>query len=113
VIDGDTLQIGRARVRLFGIDAPESNQTCQDAAGLSYACGKAATEGLKDLIGRRPVKCQSEGRDRYGRTIATCTAAGLDLGAEMVKRGLALAFVKYSPRYLPEQQAAQAARLGV
>ena len=42
VIDGDMLEIRGERIRFFGIDAPESGQTCLDAKGQSYRCGQKA-----------------------------------------------------------------------
>ena len=42
VIDGDSLEVAGVRIRLFGIDAPERDQDCQDGNGKSYACGYAA-----------------------------------------------------------------------
>jgi endonuclease YncB( thermonuclease family) len=45
IIDGDTLEIHGTRIRLWGIDAPESSQLCRDDESLPYQCGaKAANE---------------------------------------------------------------------
>jgi endonuclease YncB( thermonuclease family) len=59
VIDGDTLEIHGQRIRLHGIDAPESGQTCEDAAGRHYRCGQKAALALSDKIGRSPVECRA------------------------------------------------------
>jgi endonuclease YncB( thermonuclease family) len=112
VIDGDTLQIGEIRYRLFGIDAPEGSQTCESGGGL-YRCGDTATRALVALIGSGTVTCSRVNTDRYGRTVAACEAGGRDLGAEMVRAGQAVAFVRYSKRYLPEQADAQAHNRGL
>ncbi len=79
VIDGDTIEVHGQRIRLHGIDAPESGQLCR-LDGKPWQCGKDAANALADKIGRRPVACEDLGRDRYKRIIARCTVAGEDLG---------------------------------
>src|SRR4051812_19931160 len=79
VIDGDTVEIHGTRIRLAGIDAPESRQVCTDAAGADYRCGKVAAFALADKIGRAVVRCEGKQRDRYKRLVATCSAGGVDL----------------------------------
>jgi endonuclease YncB( thermonuclease family) len=69
VIDGDTLEIHGQRIRLFGIDTPESRQTCEDAASREWRCGQKAALALQDLIGRRTVTCRKRDTDRYGRMV--------------------------------------------
>jgi endonuclease YncB( thermonuclease family) len=39
VVDGDTLTIGATKVRLEGIDAPETDQVCLNASGVRWTCG--------------------------------------------------------------------------
>jgi len=56
VIDGDTLEMHRARIRLWGIDAPESSQLCRGEDSLQYQCGAKAANDLDAFIARRPVK---------------------------------------------------------
>src|SRR6185295_14474596 len=73
VIDGDTIEIHDQRIRLFGIDAPESRQTCE-AAGQTYRCGQQAVLALADRIGQRIVVCEGRDVDRYGRIVAVCRA---------------------------------------
>lgn len=113
VLDGDTLDIAGVRVRLEGIDAPEIGQTC----GLKWVgrwdCGSAAATALEKLISNQVVACASRGVDKYGRLLGTCRAGGRDLNAEMVRQGLAWAFVKYSASYVAVEAEARAARAGV
>jgi endonuclease YncB( thermonuclease family) len=96
VADGDTLQLGRTRIRLLGIDAPELDQTCQAAAGEPWACGSKAKQFLRDLIHGQPVSCHAHGADKYGRVLATCRAGALDLNSEMVLAGLAISDSGYA-----------------
>src|SRR4029453_6321568 len=78
VVDGDSLEIGSQRIRLFGIDAPEGRQHCRDAQGHDYACGREATRALEALIDGRPVTCTRLDHDRYEREVAACTVEGRD-----------------------------------
>ena len=112
VTDGDTLRIGPARIRLHGIDAPESAQSCS-AGGKTWACGEAATRALRERIGRRPVECAERDRDRYGRIVAVCRVAGADVNAWMVEQGWAVAYRKYSTDYVSHETAAKRARRGL
>jgi endonuclease YncB( thermonuclease family) len=43
-VDGDTVQIGSTKIRLSGIDAPETDQLCLDAKGEGWACGLASRD---------------------------------------------------------------------
>jgi endonuclease YncB( thermonuclease family) len=112
VIDGDTLEIRGQRIRLHGIDAPESGQRCE-LDGEAYLCGQSAAFALADRIGRRTVTCAPRDVDRYGRIVAVCSAGGEDLNAFMVRRGWALAYRKYSTAYVDEEVAARAEGLGL
>lgn len=112
VIDGDTIEIHGQRIRLFGIDAPESRQTCE-ADGKEYRCGKDAVFALADKIARQAVKCEDHGRDRYDRMIAICYVGSQDVGAWLVEQGWALAFRRYSVAYVGNEQAAETAGRGM
>lgn len=113
IIDGDTLEIRAERVRLEGIDAPEISQTCQDRFGKSWLCGKVARDWLRRRIARQHVHCTSYGRDRYGRLLAECMTPQGSLNRELVRRGLAWAFVKYSRRYVDDEARARSQALGI
>jgi endonuclease YncB( thermonuclease family) len=119
VVDGDTLQIRGTSIRLHGIDAPETGQTCSTggdvhAAGSEkYRCGRQAALALADRIDRDPVYCEERDTDRYGRLVAVCWLNDEDLGAWMVREGWALAYREYSPDYVPDEELAQAALRGI
>ena len=111
VIDGDTIEIHGQRIRLHGIDAPESGQTCLDNAGQKWGCGQQAALALQDLIGRRTVTCDERDVDRYGRTISQCFVGEVDINKWLVAQGLALAYRRYSRDYVAaEDEARQAGR---
>ncbi len=112
VVDGDTLDVGGTRVRLHGIDAPESGQRCR-SAGQAWACGREASRALAAFIGSRAVACHERDRDRYGRVVAVCRLDGRNMNAWMVAQGWALAYRRYSLDYVQAEAAARAARRGV
>lgn len=109
VPDGDSLIIGRKRIRLIGIDAPERDQNCGEGAA-TWPCGRQAGAHLGRLIGAAPVACAYFERDRYGRYLAACTVAGRDLGDAMVRDGFA---VDLDGRYSGAQGEARSARRGL
>jgi endonuclease YncB( thermonuclease family) len=96
IIDGDTLEIHGARIRLWGIDAPESDQLCRNDDSEHYRCGQKAANDLDVFIARRRVECVEVDRDQYRRAVAVCTVAGVDLADWLVRNGHALDWPKYS-----------------
>lgn len=113
-VDGDTLRAGDQRIRLIGIDAPEKDQTCRDARGQSYACGAAAAARLAALVAQGNVACAGQGHDRYGRTLAVCSAGGVaDIGGALVREGYAVSFMDGDGRYAAAEAAARDEGLGL
>ena len=114
IVDADTLEVAGQKVRLQGIDAPESAQSCRQAGGQRYQCGDHATQALRTRIGPDAVTCTIEGRDRYMRALGICYAAdGTDLNGWLVSQGHALAYRRYSTKYVPQEDQAKAAQAGV
>jgi len=113
VVDGDTISIGETRVRLEGIDAPEAAQSCGRSGVGTWPCGQAAAEELERLLAGQEVRCERRGTDKYDRVLGICFANGRDVNAEMVRRGLAWAFVKYSTTYVNEEAEARTRKVGI
>lgn len=103
IVDGDTLDIGRHRIRIYGIDAPEMGQSCASPNGTAWACGHEAKIYLDKLIANRIVSCVAKDHDVYGRTIGLCKVASIDVGREMVRQGMAVAYKRYSHKYDMEE----------
>lgn len=114
VIDGDTIEIHRQRIRLSGIDAPESDQLCRGDDSLQYRCGAKAANEMDRFIAGRPVSCEQVDVDRYTRVVAFCSVADVDLGEWLVRQGFAFDWPRYSRgKYVAAEREAQRAERGV
>jgi len=113
IIDGDTIEVHGTRIRLHGIDAPESSQECNRADGTNWRCGQQAALALSDRIGRSTVRCDPRDRDRYGRVVAVCFKGAEDLNRWMVANGWAVAYRKYALDYEADEDRAHLAKVGV
>lgn len=113
VIDGDTIHIGKTKIRLHGIDAPEMKQTCKTRKGKDQLCGKLAKQALEKLVRGQDVVCKGDTRDRYRRLIAVCYAGPFNINEQMVTDGWALAYRKYSKDYVRAETFAKSTREGM
>jgi endonuclease YncB( thermonuclease family) len=127
VIDGDTFALipksciytvvhlgcPAQRLRLEGADAFESKQTCRDALNVEWACGKAATDRLRQLVSRPDFSCRIDPEfvDRHAREFSVCYTDGRDVAALLVRAGLAFAYGR-DRQYLPLENEAKEARRG-
>jgi micrococcal nuclease len=89
VVDGDTLWIDGAKIRLADINTPEvSRPACPREAAL----GAAATRRLAELLNAGPftlAPAPGRDRDRYGRLLRVALRGGESLGAALIREGLA------------------------
>lgn len=90
VTDGDTFRCGTIRVRLAGIDAPEMPGHCRRGRDCTPGDPLASRNSLASMLQQTPVNCLKTDTDRYGRTIASCTAGGVNLSCELVRSGFAV-----------------------
>ncbi len=112
VVDGDTLDMTGFRIRLFGVDAVELNQTCE-RGGAAWRCGEEARALLGELVAGETIQCEARDTDAYGRMVSVCRVGRLDLAAVMAEAGLAVALPQYSADYLAYVDRARAQGTGV
>ena len=113
IVDADTVYVGGSKIRLSGVDAPETDQVCLDARGQTISCGVEAKNRLQELSAGREWKCQLSGTDRYGRNLGTCSVGGEDVSRWLVRSGWALAFRRYSTAYIADEDWARAHKSGL
>ena len=71
------------------------------------------TNQLKKFIDNRTIKCTSENKDRYNRYLSTCYLQKIDISSWLVKNGYAIAYRRYSKKYVLEEQHAEKNKLGI
>src|SRR5689334_2174950 len=92
IVDADTVYAGSTKIRLSGIDAPETDQICIDASGKNWDCGIDAKEKLQTFARDRLWVCDLTGKDVYGRYLGSCNVGGEDVSRWLVRNGWAVAF---------------------
>ena len=113
VVDGDTIWIEDTKISLHGIDAPEMKQTCRTKRGREQLCGELAKQSLEAQVRGQQVRCEGDGRDRYGRLIAVCFVGPFNINERMVADGWALAYRQYSEDYVRAERFAEARKEGM
>ena len=112
VVDGDTIHIGKNKIRLFGIDAPEKKQICLKD-NKEWLCGESSTFELLKIINNKDVICKILDIDRYKRLIAECFLNNKNLNQYMVHEGWALAYRYYSKKYVIDELHAKSKKKGI
>ena len=121
VTDGDTIRIGGKKIRFFGIDAPEIKQQCRKlwftisfiSLSKNYPCGQISTDKLKKKINNKLLICKWNNKDRYKRYIAECFKDKTNINAWMVRNGYAVAYRKYSKKFVSQEIFAKKEKLGL
>ena len=121
IIDGDTIKINSKKIRLHGIDAPEFNQMCKKpyltiiffTFTKDYPCGKISTQKLQKKINNKVITCKVLDIDRYKRLIGECYKKNLNLNSWLVSNGHAVAYRKYSKKYVSYEINAKNEKLGI
>ena len=121
IVDGDTIKINAKKIRLYGIDAPEIKQMCKKPYLTifmftfyeDYFCGEKSTEALIKKINNQKITCKISGVDYFKRLIGECYKRKTNLNACLVLNGHAVAFRKYSKKYVPDEILAQQEKKGI
>lgn len=115
VHDGDSFVIQQTTIRLDGIDAPEIKQNCYSADGSIWRCGGEARNQLAKMLRKGDVKCEPQAKDRYGRTIAKCSAKDIaDIAEAMVRQGWAINAANIGEgKYAAAEEEAKNAKRGI
>jgi endonuclease YncB( thermonuclease family) len=117
VIDGQTLRMHEAVIRLLGISAPPRGLSCEEASP-GYDCGAAASAALAALVRGHPVTCHLNGRDSRGFALGHCDSMGVDINQALVHAGWARARADAAagampPAFMEAEQQARAAGRGL
>ncbi|XHH31003.1 thermonuclease family protein [Xanthomonas euroxanthea] len=110
VTDGDTITLAQKRIRLWGVDAPESAQQCTSDTGSAWPCGRRSAAALDGYLHDRTVRCQPKDTDRYGRVVAECYVQGQSVNRWMVQSGWAVAYREYATAFVADERTAQQQR---
>lgn len=105
-VDGRTLVVAGQTIYLQGIDAPPASLICRDGV-WEYKCGEDSRKALDQVIASGPVDCEPV-PSASGVIVGECRLEqGNDLGAAMIEAGWAVADLRFSSRYLPQQAKAR------
>ncbi len=113
VHDGDTFTVASTKIRLFGVDAPEMDQTCEMPDGTDWDCGRWSRDQVRDILKGRDLRCVKRTYDRYGRMVARCYLGDQDLAEMLVRGGIVFSYAHYSRDYIAAEKTAAVAGRGL
>ncbi|MGI9426680.1 MAG: thermonuclease family protein [Hyphomicrobiaceae bacterium] len=115
VISSAIISVNDVRMRLDGVDPPESNQRCDLGNGMQWFCGRSAAAVLFLLVHERDVTCHDRAprsKDSAFKRVQ-CYVGGVDVSAEMIRRGMAWAASDAPADYKAAEGAAMAEAVGI
>lgn len=112
-LSGSMLSIGTRKVRLANIEAPEPDQTCSRPGNKRWRCGESAREALSRALRYSRVSCQLSGRPSEDVQEASCTVAGNDVAAALVRSGHVFAAAGLFSAYRNLEREAETQRAGL
>jgi len=126
VSDGDTIQITtpeqtKLKVRLYGIDAPETTKINKRTGQISkpgQPYGKESWQALRNKIMGKQVKAEIIELDKYRRAVCMIWLNDRNINLEMIRDGYAEAFIEYlrfpyKPEFLEAEKKARSAKIGI
>ena len=113
VHDGDTLTLAGIKIWLFGVDAPELDQTCKLPDGSDWDCGRWSRDQLRSILSAQELHCVKQAYDKYGRMVARCYLDGQDLAEMLVRDGIVFSYASFSREYISVEKTAAVAGRGL
>ena len=112
-IDGDSIQSSDGTtIRLYAIDAPELNQSCY-TNNKKWKCGRDSRQELQAFVKNKQISCKFMDKDKYNRNIEDCSVDNKSINEYMVENGWAVAYTRYSDKYLLTEIKAKKNKLGI
>ena len=112
-MDGDSIQPTTGNtIRLYAIDAPELKQFCY-TSNKEWPCGEQSKQKLHAFIKDKQISCELMDTDTYNRNIEDCSVDNKSINEYMVENGWAVAYTRYSDKYLLAEIKAKKNKLGI